>query len=259
MAASVLGTDEPIIVRFAVRAAFPRFLMLALFAVAMGYLEAAAVLYLRTLYGGIDPVGPRNPPMSPLPDFGAIEIAREAATMAMLAAVGWLAGPRRARFGAFVMAFGMWDTCYYAFLWLLTGWPASPLAPDILFLMPLPWWGPVIAPVLIAALMVVGGGLAMARELGDGLPRMRASTCLVMAVGCVLCLTAFMLDAIGTLPHGLAAAFEVRGGPFPWPLYAVGLVVMSAGALLAIAQRHDGYAGRLLRARSQAAANAPLD
>ena len=105
----MLGTDEPIIVRFAVRAAFPRFLMLALFAVAMGYLEAAAVLYLRTLYGGIDPVGPRNPPMSPLPDFGAIEIAREAATMAMLAAVGWLAGPRRARFGAFVMAFGMWD------------------------------------------------------------------------------------------------------------------------------------------------------
>jgi len=28
---------------------------------------------------------------------------------------------------------------------------------DILFLLPLPWWGPVLAPVLIALLMIVWG------------------------------------------------------------------------------------------------------
>src|SRR5207248_10755364 len=129
----------------------------------------------------IDPVGPRHAVFDPLPDFVWIEIGREAATMIMVAAVGCLAGRGLAgRIGAFALAMGVWDIFYYVFLWLFAGWPASPFAPDVLFLIPLPWWGPVVSPVVLALVMSAAGALAMARELGDGLPRWRPATWLLV-------------------------------------------------------------------------------
>lgn len=225
---------------FAYRAALPRFGVVVAFAVAMAFVEAAAVLYLRTLYGGIDPVAPRGPPQTPLPDLLGAEIAREAATMVMLASVGWLAGRGFAgRFGAFVVAFGTWDIGYYAFLRVLTGWPGSPLAPDVLFLIPLPWWGPVLAPVLIACLMVVGGGLLMARDhhRSVGVPPPDVAAWLLLGTGTLLCLAAFMAEALLALPRGLAAAFAARGGAFPWPVYLVGLLLGALGVARAVTRR----------------------
>lgn len=209
--------------------------MVLAFALAMAYVEAAAVLYLRTLYGGIDPVGPRAAPFETHASLLWVELGREAATMVMLATVGWLAGRGAiGRFGAFLAAFGAWDIGYYLFLRLLTGWPPSFLAPDILFLIPLPWWGPVGAPMLIAALMVAEGGLAMARELGDGMPWPDASAWGLMVGGVLLCLSAFMWEALLILPReGLQAAFALRpeeGLQFPWGLYAAGVAVSTAGA-----------------------------
>jgi hypothetical protein len=217
---------------FAVRNAAPRWLVVVAYAIAMAYVEAAAVLYLRTIYGGIDPVGPRHTIFDPLPDFVWIEIGREAATMIMLAAVGWLAGQGLAgRIGAFALAMGVWDIFYYVFLWLFAGWPASPLAPDVLFLIPLPWWGPVVSPVVLALVMAAAGALAMARELGDGLPRWRRATWGPVAIGACLCLVAFMFDSLRALPDGVEAAYDVRGGAFPWALYFVGLVLACAGLM----------------------------
>jgi hypothetical protein len=216
---------------FHVRAAAGRWIAVALYAVAMAYVEAAAVLYLRTIYGGIDPVGPRYPPFDPLPDFVWIEIGREAATMIMLAAVGYLAARGLAgRIGAFAIAMGVWDIFYYVFLWMFAGWPSSPLAPDVLFLIPLPWWGPVASPILVAAVIVLAGAAAMARELGDGLPRPRRPEIVAVLAGCCLCLVAFMADAlVALLGRGLEAAYYTRGGPFPWPMYTVGVLLGSVG------------------------------
>ena len=42
----------------------------------------------------------------------------------------------------------------------MSGWPRTLLDWDILFLLPLPWWGPVFAPVSIALLMILWGTLA---------------------------------------------------------------------------------------------------
>ena len=57
----------------------------------------------------------------------------------------------------------------------MTGWPRTLLDWDILFLLPLPWWGPVLAPVSIAMVMIVWGTLATQsddecdrRPLGEG-------------------------------------------------------------------------------------------
>ena len=106
---------------FAVRAAAARWTAVAVYALAMAYVEAAAVLYLRTLLGGIDPLGPRHALIDPLPDFGWIEVGREGATMLMLGAVGYLAGKTASgRIGAFAVAMGIWDIFYYLFLWLFS-------------------------------------------------------------------------------------------------------------------------------------------
>lgn len=217
--------------RFDVRAATGRWLAVATYAVAMAYVESAAVLYLRTIYGGVDPAGPRHTPFDPLPDFVWIEIGRETATLVMLGAVGYLAASGlMGRIGAFAVALGVWDIFYYVFLWLLAGWPASPLAPDVLFLLPLPWWGPVVSPVLLAALIVVAGGATMARELGDGLPRPLWRDGLAVVGGAALCLVAFMASALQALPAGgIDAAYRAHAGPFPWLIFGLGIVVGGAG------------------------------
>jgi hypothetical protein len=192
----------------------------------MAYVESAAVLYLRTIYGGVDPVAPRHTPFNPLPDFVWIEIGREAATMVMLAAVAYLATNTAAgRIGAFGVAMGTWDFFYYVFLWLFAGWPATPLAPDVLFLIPLPWWGPVASPALIALIIVAAGAVAIARELGDGLPRPCGQDIVLLLAGGGICLLAFLWTALGALPGGVLAAYNARGGPFPWPIYALGVIV----------------------------------
>jgi len=222
-------------VRFNVRAAAPRIAAVMLYAVAMAYVESAAVLYLRTIYGGIDPVGPRHSLFDPLPDFVGIEIGREAATIVMLAIVGYLAAATAlGRIGAFAVAMGVWDVFYYVFLWLFAGWPQSALAPDVLFLIPLPWWGPVLSPILLAVLIVLSGCAAMARELGDGVPPLRIRELAAILMGGALCLIAFMANSLDALPDGLVAAFSVRGGPFAWPLYLLGLTVASFGLLRAL-------------------------
>src|SRR6266487_1318640 len=140
-----------------------RWLVVVVFAVAMAWVEAAVVFYLRSLVGRIDPYQP-----NPMPEYAGLafaEMVREAATLVMLLAVGWLAGTSNGgRMGYALLAFGVWDIFYYAFLKILTGWPHSLLDWDILFLLPLPWWGPVLAPVCIAGLMIVWGTLATRGE-----------------------------------------------------------------------------------------------
>ena len=99
--------------------------------------------------------------------LGNVELWREAATLVMIATLGLLAGRTwRRRAGYAALAFGAWDIFYYVFLRLISGWPRTLLDWDILFLLPLPWWGPVLAPVSIALVMILWGTLAT--QSGDG-------------------------------------------------------------------------------------------
>lgn len=129
-----------------------RILWLIAFSIAMGYLEAAVVVYLRYLYY---PEGFRFPLVVLSPEVGLVEIFREAATVIMLLGVGILAGYNaRQRLAFFLMAFAIWDLFYYVFLKLTLGWPESFLTWDILFLIPAPWVGPVLSPVLVCFTML---------------------------------------------------------------------------------------------------------
>ncbi|MFB6257287.1 MAG: hypothetical protein ABEH38_01225 [Flavobacteriales bacterium] len=119
----------------------------------MGFLEAAVVIYLRRLYY---PEGFEFP-MVPMGEAVLVtEPLREIATIVMLLSVGgMLARSALERFAWFIFSFGVWDLVYYLGLWGVLGWPSSLSTWDVLFLLPIPWFGPVYAPVLVAVGLIL--------------------------------------------------------------------------------------------------------
>lgn len=209
-----------------------RWTLVVVFATAMAYLESATVLYLRTIGHRIDPYQPQ--PLTTTADFGCAEVIREAATIVMLLTVSWLAGRTlRQRFGYFLIAFGVWDIFYYVFLRFLTGWPRSPFDWDVLFLIPLPWWGPVLAPVCIAFLMVGSGTMLSRWERSSPVCCSPAKAWLSSLVGIALALYVFMADALRVAGQGEAALRALLPTRFNWPLFGLALVLMAAPLLAA--------------------------
>ncbi len=204
-----------------------RWTAVVVFAIAMALLEAAVVTYLRIFLDRVDPYQP-NP--LPVPDwFMPIEIAREMATVLMLAAVAWLAGrDRRARFGYFLIAFGVWDIFYYVFLAPMSGWPHSLLDWDVLFLIPLPWWGPVLAPVCIAALMVICGTMIAQYGKGEAALWPGPVSRILSIVGVLLALYVFMADALHAPDWSEEALTKILPVTFNWPLFFLALGLVSA-------------------------------
>lgn len=126
---------------------------LTLFSIAMGFLETAVVVYLRAIYY---PEGFDFPLVNLSNSIAITELGREAATIVMLVGIGIVAGKTPTqRFAWFLYCFAIWDIFYYVFLKLLLNWPESLMTWDILFLIPLPWVGPVICPVIISLTMIL--------------------------------------------------------------------------------------------------------
>lgn len=207
--------------------------ILLLFGISFGYLEAAVVSYLRILH---EPARLRFYPDRPSTELFPlltleqvqtsgpeqrktlfVEIGREAATMLMLAAVALaVAGNARQWAAAFAIAFGVWDIVFYAGLKLLLGWPASLFTWDILFLIPLPWVGPVIAPMLVAAAMIAAGIWCLWREeAGKPLQIGRWNIAGVL-FGALVIVLSFILDYNNILAGGMPH-------PFHWSVFGLGM------------------------------------
>jgi len=198
------------------------------YAVAMAFLESVVVVYLQRALG-IDPTA-----LFPVPepvlagDLALIEVGREAATLVMLGAVGWLAGRSGLeRLAWTAVAFGAWDILYYGWLWVFIGWPPSLGTWDLLFLIPVPWTGPVWAPMAIS-LALVGLGLAAARRLRAGRP-VRAGRAQIVAgvTGGVFVIFSFCWNAALVLDGGTPT-------DFPWLVFAAGLGLAAWGATTAL-------------------------
>jgi len=128
-------------------------LWLTVFSIAMGYLETSVVVYLRKLYY---PDGFKFPLIPVTRDIAVTEFWREAATIIMLIGAGVMCGKNPLqRFVFFLYSFAIWDIFYYVFLKVLLCWPESLFTWDILFLIPVPWVGPVIAPCLVSLSMIL--------------------------------------------------------------------------------------------------------
>ena len=149
-----------------------------------------------------------------------------------MAAWAWVAGRTRGeQLGHFALAFGLWDIFYYVFLRLTIDWPAGLLDWDILFLIPAPWYGPVLTPVLMAILLIAGGwGVVVGERSGVRL-RIRRSAALLITSGCTLVVTAFLWNA------GVRVPFPVS---FPWAIYWPGWLMATAGTVMVLGSMSDG-------------------
>ena len=200
-------------------------LVVVAFAAAMAWVEAACVYYLRELVDRVQPYQANPLPIRGV--IGGVELVREAATLVMLLTVGMLAARRwRDRIAYAVIAFGVWDIFYYVFLRMMAPWPASLFDWDILFLLPLPWWGPVLAPMTIATLMIVWGTLVTQSRRSSRLSPGVAPWSL-SAVGTALALYVFMADSLQLMHLGIEATRQVLPTRFNWPLFTIALVLMA--------------------------------
>jgi hypothetical protein len=189
---------------------------LFIFALAMGYLEAAVVVYLRQLFY---PDGFTFPIKQIGADRAFVELGREAATVLMLLAVAFIAErTKRGRLICFMLMFGIWDIAYYLWLWVTISWPASLLTWDILFLIPVIWTGPVLAPVLVSVLMIVTGIIYYTRK--D-----QAEVVAISSLEWVFTILAALIIFISfVLNHGVAFRGEVPTR-FAWEVFAGGMAV----------------------------------
>jgi len=220
---------------------------LLIFGASFGYVEAAVVAYLRLLH---EPARQRFYPgrgagepfplltMEQLKASGpeqrqllAIELGREAATILMLAAVGLAVARNAGQWAAaFVIAFGAWDIAFYAFLKLLLGWPASLFTWDILFLIPVPWTGPVLAPALVSAAMIGAGVWHLRSEARSEPVAIGRGHWMGIIGGALVIVWAFAMDYQAIMAGGRPRAFH-------WGVFGTGMILGVGGYVAAVRRR----------------------
>lgn len=207
-----------------------RFMAAIVFATMMALFEAAVVVYLRRLWS----IGEIDIAAALLSNrLIRAEICREIASLLMIAAVAVLAGRRnleRLAYGAVI--FGVWDLLYYVDLRLLMGFPKSLLDWDVLFLIPRPWIGPVLAPVLVSIALILSGCYAILREEAGRPLRVAAYAWAGAIAG------GGMVTASFLLPDVPSSATAIPSG-FSWTLFTAGLLVAVGACLLAITDRRS--------------------
>lgn len=174
-----------------------KIITLTSFAIAMAFLETTVVVYLRKLYY---PEGFDFPLRMMEFSVGKVEFFRELATLVMILTVAMLTGKtKNQKFAAFIFIFAIWDIFYYIFLNIILGWPASLMTWDILFLIPVTWVGPVIAPVINSIMMIVlAGGILYAEKVGLKKILLKRDWCLLIT-GSIVVIIAYIEDFVSFL------------------------------------------------------------
>ncbi len=202
-----------------------KIILISVFAIAFAFVESSVVVYLRALYY---PEG-FSFPLKEMPlHHLAVELAREFSTLVMLAAAGMMAGESRwGKFSFFLIAFGVWDIFYYGWLKVLLDWPKTLGEWDILFLIPVPWIGPVIAPVLVSLLFIIAG-LHILRNEARFRPSFLSWILAVLGSGSIL--FSFIRDTDATLRLQIPQ-------PYQYAWLAAGLGAYGVSLFLAVGLR----------------------
>lgn len=210
--------------------------VVGIFAVAMGFLEAVIVVYLRQIYY---PNGFDFPLVSSIESWVLnMEWAREFFTIVMLLCIGFLAGKKfYDRFAYFLYAFAVWDIFYYIWLKVILGWSASLLTWDLLFLIPLPWASPMLAPVIYSVDIIILAVCLIHLQDKYGKVKMLFREWALFVLGSAFILYTFLYDysklliengSISKFSEAVASYVPIK---YNWPVFIIGevLIVTSIG------------------------------
>jgi hypothetical protein len=199
---------------------WPAVLTVSAFAIAMAHVETMIVVYLRRLYY---PEGFDFPLVIIDTPTLLLELEREAATLVMLAAYGLAAGRTKAgKLANFIIAFGVWDIFYYAWLKVVLDWPASLLTWDVLFLIPVPWVGPVAAPISVACTMIGMGLVLLHLQQRGAVPAVGTRLWAAQAIACFIVIASFTIDVLPRLPDHGALLSEWIPTTYRWWMLVLG-------------------------------------
>ncbi len=197
-------------------------LLFLFFGAAFGYIEGAAVHYLRIHFY---PSGFSFTNMAIDNRTLIIEMGRELATLAVLFSFAALIRGRiLLKFAGFITVFSFWDIFYYVFLYLFEGWPKSIMDWDILFLVPVPWYAPVLAPAIISLAGITGALIVFILAAKN--PDYRTATASRILIAGAL--ASFFLTFI-VRPPGPAV--------YDWPLFLAGIALTAAGFFFLIKEK----------------------
>lgn len=201
-----------------------RLCVVVIFGIAFGYIEGAVVVYLREIF---HPDGFAFP----LTTFGIgplwkrlllTEIGREAATLVLILSGACLFGRSlQERFAFFLVVFAVWDIFYYVWLKVLIDWPESLMDWDVLFLIPVAWAGPVLAPVLVSATLLVFAVVILVRLSLDKCIRAGLTDWFGFVLAALVVVVSFWTAGL----HMTEADFRSH---FYWPLFGLGCILAIA-------------------------------
>jgi hypothetical protein len=126
-----------------------RLLLITIFGISMGLLEAIVIVYLRLVPAVkeyyIFPWAPHFPT-----ELLFTEQIREVSTIVMLISFTLLIGRNSwEKLAVFLWVFAIWDISYYISLYFLMSWPSFILETDIVFLVPIKWYAPVLSAITV--------------------------------------------------------------------------------------------------------------
>lgn len=227
------------------RADQKQLLWVFLFAVSMGFFESSIVVYLRELYY---PGGFTFPLKTLEADIAVTEIIREAFSMLMIVSVAIIAGRRAMqRFGYFLIIFAVWDIFFYVFLKLVLGWPETLFTPDILFLIPVTWVGPVLAPAFNSLVMVALGFILVRADSIHQKAVIKPLSWTLLVVGAIFVMVSYVEDYVTYMnefftlqkilfdasdKEVLSKAIQYEPKDFAWGWYITGVVLHIVAVVL---------------------------
>lgn len=197
-----------------------KLLLITLFSIAMAYLESAVVVYLRELYY---PEGFYFPLKLIPENILIIELGRELSTIIMLFTIGLISGKNLSeRIAYFLFSFGVWDIFYYGWLKVFLNWPDSLFTDDLLFLIPVPWISPVLAPILVSIIFILFSILVLRKSKDGKKIKSDKINFILILIGVALILISFVWDFEKRLN-------SVSPVEFMWIVFVIGLIVMTTG------------------------------
>lgn len=207
-----------------------KFIGVGVFAIAMAFVESSVVVYLRKLYYALGFNFPFNADIPK--QVIIIEGLREISTIVMLLAIAFIVANKAYRkFAYFLYAFAVWDIFYYIWLKALLNWPASFFEWDVLFLIPVPWTGPVIAPIIISLTMI-----ALSAAIVHFSPKkINLKEWFLLSLGALIIFISFIWDYSALLIKkadikDLISGYAPHG--YQWGLFAAGEMLIIIGIIM---------------------------